>query len=223
MWDVFALDSLPRLLIAAVDIGELPYAESFSHTGRYLTVQQGAERYLLDVVSGLRQPYGVLSPNERLILANNSTNEEAKFSILSTVMTSEIHEMDYIQADRVHQLEWLSNESFLVSECHPAGKYPVLISEDAVRTHYFEAWCSVSVASGYYFYPVPIADGYRFDYQPETQQLATIIDDTTIAIVTNVNADRPEDAIRYRYDLAPYIDSPIVDIQWLPPLFYYED
>jgi hypothetical protein len=223
LWDVFVPDRTPRLLIAASDTEELPYANSFSTLGRYLSIEQGEERYILDVISGQHPPYGVISPDERLLLVNEPEPADARLTLYSLVLPGEIRVTDYIVSNQVQQLEWLNNYSFLVSECHPAGDYGIPISPEAVRMHYFEAWCSVSVASGYYFYPVPIADGYRFDYQLETQQLATIIDDTTIAIVTNVNADSPADAIRYRYDLSPYLDSPIVDIQWLPPLFYYED
>jgi hypothetical protein len=210
LWDVFTEGVSRRLIVPRLTNWDdpLPYARYFSAGGRYLAVQRGERRYTLDVVNLDEYPDGIVSPDERRLLAFDTRSSSFDPILYYLPLQGRARDVTNIWISDIQQVEWDGNYYFLHANCYKAGFY--YVSE--VEREWRDTWCQVSSTT-----IDPIggsqlkAEGFAFDYDPVTDSLATIIDKTRITLNGT------------EYDLAPYLDSPIVDIQWLPPLFYYED
>jgi len=197
IWDVFALGRSATLLIGASD--HIPYARYFSPLGRYLAVTEGQERYTIDIFTGDRLPDGLVSPDDRNLLAFN-TAATGEFE-MSLVRLAPI-ETDVIEPlQQVRRIEWITNSRFIMFRCDH-GYYDEqlgYIDEDyCVIGENILPWIRMT---GYF--------GYEFDYKPETRQLAIAVDSNSIRIDFN--------EIR---DLSGLIEGSITQIQWLPSLFH---
>jgi hypothetical protein len=210
LWDAFMLGSIPRLLSPSPGLifpKDVLYARYFSPLGRYLAVETEEERYTLDIISRQRLPDGIISSDDRTLLAFDTTAETFMPVIYQLAPPREIGVIQIHALIAMRQVEWLDNDSFMF-----LGDYEGWVSY-ANDDERFMSWRGVSTtitawpsggSTGSIY-------GDAFDYDPITDSLATIIDETRITLNGT------------EYDFEPYIDSPIVDIQWLPPLFYYED
>jgi hypothetical protein len=192
LWDVFTLDTEPRLLIA-VDGDKLPNARYFSPMGRYLAISENGENKTLDLVSGEFLPDGVISPDERTLLAFDTTAELFSFSICRLTPYQCIGEIDSL----IRQLEWKSSREYIAIGCVPNDPNTCAIFEE----DYFH-WV-------YYYYPGQ-SEGLAFDYDHANDALVVLRDEDTILV---------NDEER---DLAQWLDGDIVSIEWLPSLFYRE-
>lgn len=199
IWDVFALGRSATLLIGASD--ELPYARYFSPWGRYLAITEGEERYTIDIFTGDRLPDGLVSPDDRNLLAFDTTaTDEFELSLvrLAPIQTGVIEPLK-----RVRRVEWINESTFIMFRCDHGYHDEQLgyVDEDyCVIGENILPWIRMA---GYL--------GYEFDYKPETRQLAIVVDSSHIRI--------DFDEVR---DLSGLIEGSITQIQWLPSLFHSE-
>jgi hypothetical protein len=210
LWDAFTEGVSRRLIVPRLNNSDdpLPYARHFSSGGRYLAVQQGERRYTLDVINLDEYPDGIVSPDERRLLAFDTRSSSFDPILYYLSRQGRARDVTNTWISNLRQVEWDGNYRFLHAICYEAGFYYV----DETEREWRDTWCQVSSTTLDRSRSSELkAEGYAFDYDPVTDSLATIIDKTRITL----NG--------IEYDLEPYIDSPIVDIQWLPPLFYYEE
>jgi hypothetical protein len=73
LWDVFTPNAAPTLIVSSDTV--VPYANAFSQYGRYLSIQKGEERFILDVLTDNRLPSGYISPDEMLMIRCVPQNE----------------------------------------------------------------------------------------------------------------------------------------------------
>ncbi|HEX2907869.1 MAG TPA: hypothetical protein VHO69_13455 [Phototrophicaceae bacterium] len=200
LWDVFTTGSLPRLLLPRQN--NVPYARHFSPAGRYLAITEGSQRYYIDLVNGDRFPDGLISPDDRILFAFDTTvTGEFDMTVQQLVFPGQSQASDF---SPLQSVQWIDSNRFLIALCRP-GYY----QEDGPWVD--DPWCGVT---DYYsfssfgdqkWYP-----GFKFDYSFITDSVATVVDDTTISI----------NGAEQKVTLPP--GKAIVDIQWLRPLFYYD-
>lgn len=212
LWDALNENAEPELLIASNDIG-VPFARYFSPMGRFLAIEHGNLRYNLDLVSGETLPDGLISPNERHLLAFDTFSDifdlelcylltgkciSNNWVFYNTVITLHdgtrdglvLHLSDFSEA------EWVNETQFIISAC---GSYEEV------------EYCGASYNKTDGLFGSGIATlGRNYDFEPISQVFASIYDDYTISIY------------HQKIDLSDQLDSPIVKIEWLPSFFYRE-
>ena len=207
LWDVYTLDSQPRLLLASSN-HEIPVARYFSPTARYLAVAQGERQFTLDIVSGIQHPYGVVSPDERLLLSSSDAEvdvpqlcyllEAACFDFpLSSMPSNAAQDPALIPIDQIESVEWMNTGRFVIFGCsnhdtNVCGLATSIISLGGIWSH------------------VRTETAIAYDYDPENNALAILEDSSTIIIDGQ------------RYELGDHVDSEIVSIRWGESLFYHE-
>jgi hypothetical protein len=200
LWDALIPDSKPRLLLAASE-DVIPYARYFSPLGRYLAVTYGEARFNLDLVSGQQYRDGVISPDDRSLLAYDTEAQDnfrvdvEWFGVPPSVDADWFSGVD----EGVSQVMWIDEINYLISrfseggcidnECYPSGYYITQIS-------------SLNIS--------PTGYGKQFDYEAHTESIVGLIDDRIISIN---GVER---------DLTNELDEAITRVEWLPSLMYYE-
>lgn len=196
LWDVFALGRSATLLINASN--HIPYARYFSPLGRYLAVTEGQERYTIDIFTGDRLPDGLVSPDDRNLLAFDTTATgefELSLVCLAPIQTDIIEPIQ-----QVRRVEWINNSTFIMFRCGHGYNDEQLGYIDEDYCVIGENMLPMISMAGYF--------GYDFDYKPETKQLAIVVDANQIRIDGE------------NKDLTDLIEGAITHIQWLPSLFH---
>src|SRR5690606_9250914 len=205
--DVYDEQSKPSLLLPA-DGSVIPLALGFSPLGRYVQVDRGGERLTLDTVSGNVVPDGLVSPDERVLLAFDPQAEAVDLalcflapvracneSLFGTIVRTGPDDSDVF--NRLTQVMWRTPTSYIYAACERDEPERCVVDE-VHSDHYGGHWNSDFAWS----------EGYMFDYFKSGDSLAIVQADYTLLI------DGSE------YDLSVSLDSPIVRINWLPSLFY---
>lgn len=203
LWDVFTPESEPALLVLASD--DKPIALNFSPMGRYLRVSEGNTRYNLDTISGKRFPDGMISNNDRLLLAFDTFNSESS-TVQMILLTKNVEIHSHLNA---YQIQKMNSQEFLASYhikggCGEDGCIPEM---DVISKL---SWNMSNVEIQSPIYDTYIR-GYQFDYAPDADSIVSLIDAHTIGI----NG--------VEYDLSTQIADNITKVEWLPSLFYHED
>ena len=205
LWDVYDLNSEPRLLLPATDDG-IPFAREFSRLGRYLAITQGNARYSLDLVNGDRLPDGIFSPDERILLVFDNqadTPELVRCTLLnhqscetqSGFFQNSIGDRYYL-FNQILQIEWLNQFEFVVAAC--SSEFPEICGIARVNAGSQGLWGLNT-------------EGFAFDYSRATDSLLVIKDAHTLVVEGE------------EIDLSTQLDGEIVSAQWLPTFFYRHD
>lgn len=195
-----------------LDVGQggIPVALAYSPLGRYLQIQQNNDRYILDTVSGEVHPDGLISPDDQILLAFDTQADVFELEICYLAPVGEcnaippriLHPTD--TSSRVFtmytQAQWRNQYSFFVTVCNHDA------SQDCVINHFhsrggFGQWGDAGL------FPSE-GTGTMLAYFPSNDTLAIVQDDFTVRI------DGEE------LDFSSELDSEIVDIEWLPSVFY---
>lgn len=198
------------LQLLDVGQGAIPVALAYSPLGRYLQVQQNNDRYILDTVSGQVHPDGLVSPDDQILLAFDTQVDafEPEICYLAPVRECEIiptrilHPTDAPSRvfTRYTQAQWRNNHSFLVTICARDDLGDCVVNRFSNR-----GWGGIWGDA--HHFPSE-GDGYGFAYFPPNDTLAVVQDAFTVRI------DGEE------LDFSSVLDSEIVDIEWLPSIFY---
>lgn len=205
--DVYQANAEPLLLSGHTEQA-IPLALAYSPLGRYLQVQQGAERYTLDTVSGELHPDGLVSPDDQILLAYDT---QAESFTLAVCPLAPIHECQVLPPSVLQtpedearvfieytQVQWRNGYSFLVTTCERDTPTDCLVKRIENR-----GWGGVWYAQGPFW-----TEGYGFAHLPQGDILAVIQDTFTLWIDGET------------LDLSAALDSEIVGIDWLPSAFY---
>jgi hypothetical protein len=197
LWNLGSVDAVPELFLPASR--EPLYVRSYSALGTYLAVETGGERYHLDTLTGNRLPDGLLSPDERLLAA---------FDTSASALTplSLYHLMPWFRAapfwasyiPTITQLEWLNSNTFFFAACGDAFNY-------SEGDGFDQPWCKV------FRYRVGVGsnfniDGTAFDYDAVTDSLAVLVDGSSV----NINGEH--------LTFAELSNDPITEINIVPLL-----
>lgn len=204
LWDVFTQDSKPHLLIPADDA--IPVATQFSGLNRYLSVQEGDKQYILDMLTRNRLPFGYISPDERLMVqcVDDSTSTEAGICILQLVQLAPYAQLPGwgIPVQEDIAVQWANDRHVVVYACEQIERICGVINSYA----YF------AVQDSFFMNDYNIYMGSRLepalDFAVQGRNVAILIDEDTIEV--------------NRQKLSFNLPSPIVEIRWLPMLFYGE-
>lgn len=198
------------LQLLGVEEDVIPVALAYSPMGRYLQVQEGNDRYTLDTVSGEIHPDGLVSPDDQILLAFDTQAEafELQICYLAPVRECEIiptrilHPTDAPSRvfTRYTQAQWRNNYSFLMTICARDDLGDCVVNRFSNR-----GWGGIWGDA--HHFPSE-GDGYGFAYFPPNDTLAVVQGAFTVRI------DGEE------LDFSSVLDSEIVDIEWLPSLFY---
>lgn len=212
LWDALTLNAQPRLLLATSEQG-IPFARFFSAMGRYIAVTQGNLAFNLDTISGRVFPDGLVSPDERLLLAFDSQAETFSAEICALIfegctlvnegmiVDSEIIPgsdepiIHIVDLNRIRQIEWRDSFSYIVFACN----------DDLTRCGVWEA-----EHRGRYMGTPPGREAIGYVYDHENDELALLVDRSTIVVGGQ------------RHELGNYLDGDIVSIEWGESLFYHE-
>ncbi len=208
--DVIAADAPPRLLLATA-AGQVPTARYFSPQSHYLAFTQGDQQATLDLDSGHQFPDGLVSPDDRTLLAFDLAKDPTDIQIclfetgtctsndsnpnFIYLPSSDPNEGIYTPLTQIKRVEWADRYSYFVLACDTDQSDRCGVSEFSYQYGLYDD-SSPSVIAGDYA------------YQPSTGEIAYLVDDHTV-IWNN-----------QKRDLSPYIDSAITSIQWLPSEFY---
>ena len=190
LWEVYS-DFMPRLLLPTPKDGSVPYSRYFSPRGRYLAITEGNKQSTLELSTETRLPDGLVSPDERLLLAFDTRVPFADVQLcyLTPVFCPKKESQD---VSLTRQIAWQTDTTYIEVVCE---------TEDL-------AMCEVGGSGGRYTNsPIISSRGYAFDYDPISDSLVVLKDKTTITI-------NGEDRV-----LQPDLDGNIVSVRWLQSLF----
>jgi hypothetical protein len=210
LWDVYAGERGLRLLVPSS--GDTPpVARYFSPQGRYLAVAANSTaRYNLDLVSGRAFPDGIISEDDRNLLAFDTSLDTVSDSRIILLATG-LEEDNNFQST-VYSVEWIANSYYLIMFCGH-GYHQV----DAPYVD--ENYCGVqmrgisqytSTSQNLLFVSGDVTR-IKYEYHQPTNTLLTWINEHTIAINDE------------EIDLSASLGEPIIKAEWLPSIFYYED
>jgi hypothetical protein len=111
LWDVYAFNPAPQLLIAAQEDEDL-LPIRFSEGGRYLSIHRNTASELIDVMTGTFLPDGVVSPNERWSLQFNSADALSPFNLCALAPYECQRGVSWVR-----DAQWLDSETYLYNEC----------------------------------------------------------------------------------------------------------
>jgi hypothetical protein len=209
LWDVFTPETEPRLLLPTAN-DSIPVALSISGKNRYVSVQAGAERFIMDIMMDRRLPFGYLSPDERLFITCPAREVEAiqepacelQLWQLAPYALSPSWQF-LIKPD--FRLEWVNDRYVIIQAC--------FISEDQCGILNLNAYDDGDIARGgwdisffayLYFDLLPARD-----FAVQGRNVAILQGDDTLIVNDEV--------------LHLGLTSPIAVIEWLPTLFYGEN
>ena len=208
LWDVFSTTTEPRLIVS--DQEGIPLSPRyFSPLGRYLAVTQGEERYTLDLISGESLADGLVSPDDRLLLAFDTSADSSMLELCALTpyecqpassmyytYTNEAGENLRLESlSEVSRVEWQNPHSFLALPCRPDE--PTQCSIFLWRPTYGGVWTET-----------PVGYGRTFAYDANNHTMA-IVNDTDTVTINDTS-----------YDFAGMLDSDITTIEWMRSLFY---
>ena len=208
LWDVFDLNKNPRLLLPTTD-QDIAFARYFSPMGRYLAISIGERRQTLDLLTGESFSDGVVSPDDRLLLAiDNGELQVCSFAPHNCTAIREIYVETFNDAGErtnlyladhgVRQVIWEDNYRFILLGCAPENSAACVVTRLRVRNS--DDWWNEQIAYG-----------STFAFDPANNAIAVLTHSQTVEI--NGTA----------YDLSASLDSDITEIEWLPSLFYRLD
>ncbi|MBC7870089.1 MAG: hypothetical protein H7Y09_04565 [Chitinophagaceae bacterium] len=211
LWDVFSTTTEPRLIVSDQEgISVLP--RYFSPLGRYLAVIQGEERYTLDLVSGESLPDGLVSPDDRLLLAFDTGADSSMLEICALTpyacqplpwgmyfqIWNEAGELVlYAELSEVSRVEWQNAHSFMALTC---------LLDEPTQCRLF-LW-RPSYAE---WYTMALSYGSTFAYDANNHTMAIVNDADTVTINDT------------SYDFAGMLDGDITTIEWMRSLFYQDN
>lgn len=205
--DVYDPQAEPTRLLTAENT-EIPVARMYSPRGRYLQIEQGNTRYTLDTISGDIFPDGFVSPDDQLLLAFDTQADEFEpeicyFAPVRACTTFNPHSQRISPDEsrvftRYKQAQWRNHHSFIVTVCEAEAP------DDCIVTRIYSAARGGYWASDGTFWH----EGYTFDYFPPNDTLAVVQD----AFTVQINDEE--------LDFSSIIDGKIVEVKWLPSLFY---
>lgn len=197
LWDVYTPQNEPRLLLSTSENGDVPVADYFSPTGRYLAFSQGDTRETLDLIFGNRYPYGVFSPNEANLVPFDPAATDNPLLMCSLTP----YECKQLIGRDVRQVTWKNNEVATIVICG-----------DSVATCLIQ---EVPVLQSAYAREILVYDdkGSMFAYNPRMDAQINLVDGCTLIL-------------RYPYgeftnDYCGVLDGYILSMEWALPLFYY--
>lgn len=201
--DVFTPDAEPVLLLTADEDG-IPFAREFSPLGRYLYLTQGNTHFIVDHISGAIWPDGIISPDDRLLLAFDTSTSNLQIcqlasiapcqSVRGTSVYDAQQNMTYY--DQFRQAAWRDDASFLIVFCLKDDFTGCVV--DRRYSEYGDLWRDSA----------DYAPGFAFDYQPQHDYTVIVQPDNVLLINGKT------------VDLSTAISAPIIYAEWLPSLFY---
>jgi hypothetical protein len=195
LWDIFAVDSFPRLLVPAQSEGMIPVARYWSAGGRYLAIAEGDVYSNYDLVQNKRLPDGLVSPDERILMAfDTQATERVPLQFCTLAPETACHEYD-MQKSPDSMAYWESPTTFIVRAC--LEDQPCQIVRDSTFHGAF--------AQTY--------EGVQFDFEPVSQTLLTIGMDNRLTIFNY------ETYQRQIVDLPDSFTGQIAHIEWQPSPF----
>ncbi|MEO8607249.1 MAG: WD40 repeat domain-containing protein [Chloroflexota bacterium] len=207
LWDVFDSNK-PRLMIPKTG-GDPVIANNFSPMGRYLNISIGEQKQTLDVLTGDTFPDGVVSPDDRLLLAfGNGELQVCSFAPQHCASIQEIYvwvfnetgerTAIYLADQGVQKAVWENKYHILSFVCAPENLEACVVIRSKVQ--YLGDWWNEQIVYG-----------SDFALDPANDVVAVVTHGKTIEIGGTT------------YDLTTSIDSDIATIEWLPSLFYRLD
>ncbi|GIK65509.1 MAG: hypothetical protein BroJett018_33030 [Chloroflexota bacterium] len=199
-WDVYTPNAIPTLLIQATDDDSIPTPLSFSPGGRYLAYEWQGKKAVIDVISGEQHPFGVVSPDDRTLLFEDTEmleHSKLRFCMLTPDYCNDrFYQYVTLERGTPIQLGWKNSQFALAVICTDlADSASCRVEEIPVHD---------------YMYPTR-RQGYAFAYNESDDSLAIV---TTPEVIT-IN-DIP-------FDLSASLDGDLVTIEWLPSMFYFVD
>jgi hypothetical protein len=192
LWDPFTPDAKPELQPQE----DVTAVHGFSRTGRYLSVTVSGERKHLDLVSGEYLPDGAFSPEDRTLVVYGNPPRLIHF-----VPRSEFP----------FPAEIYGTASLLSAEWTGRWRFAALMCGDETRES-----CAIIELSRDKLREPAVHTGYAFDYSQDTESLVVVQDSNVLSIRNGLNNEMQE------VDLSGVIGGEIIDVEWLPSLFYYE-
>lgn len=208
LWDAFTPDAVPRLLLPADE--NIPVALEISGHNRYLSVEQGDNKFILDLISQKRLPFGYISPDERLMMRCESVvnmSEEAGRPIcqLQLYQLAPFSTLagwgNFVEAG--FRVQWVHDRRVLVQLCDYISKRCGVVDSNAYAPDE-GGWYGIHMSPYVEFDMKP-----GLDFAVQGRNVAILLDEDTI----EVNGDV----------LHVDMDSPIVALRWLPTVFYGEN
>jgi hypothetical protein len=203
--DVYNSSAEPSLLLASEN-AVVPEALQFSPMGRYVQIARGDERATLDIVTGELFTDGVVSADDRLLLAYDTQagTFDVQICYLAPVNGCEALRETFIRLseeeihfyDQFTRVEWRDNYSFWAMACQRDE-----LNACVVDQRYNESgrlWRD----------SVYVIEGNAFDYLADGDYLAVVQDDYSVLVNDQL------------LDMTGEVDSPIVSVEWLSSLFY---
>ncbi len=195
IWDALTLDTQPVLLLSATD--QPIRVRHYSPLGNYLGLEDGTRRYYLDMISGREYPDGLISPDDRKLVAYD-TSVTGLTPYTHHILLPEFTPLGYDRA-QISQFEWLAPDEYISAECgEPIYGFDLKQFE--------RQWCMVLWISNKYDESQWV-DGTSFDYDPITESLGVVVDGHTISIngeVIDLSGVLTDDIVRL--ELWPVID-----------------
>jgi hypothetical protein len=206
--DVYDEGLSPILLLP--NEGAVPTALRFSPLGHYLQIERGEERFTLDIYSGYMLPDGLVSPDDRFLLAYDTSAEffDIQMCSLTPLEECQIRHTPSVEIGiddsraytRYQKVQWRNVYSFFSTVCATENQEDCIVSPVQVeRLAGNDFWRHMDFEWN---------EGYSFDYSSSADLLTIVKDDYLL----NINGQE--------YDIAASLDSPIVSVEWLPSLFY---
>jgi hypothetical protein len=112
LWDALITGSLPELLLPVGD--HVPVVRYFSPMGRYIAITDGTRHFTLDLVTRNELPDGVVSPNDRVLLAHDMVSDEP-WSIDVIYLAPGPRQFAYYPEVEYRHVQWIDNENFVAS------------------------------------------------------------------------------------------------------------
>lgn len=192
LWLLDVYSQTPRLLLPATDAESAAWGRYFSQGGRYLAITQDdlGERANFDLITGNLLPDGVLSPNERFLIAYDTSSRVSTYS--RCILTSP-YPCREIGLGR--EMFWLDANHYMISLCD---------SIEATICNTVAA--SISCCSG-----ASLGNNLMFDYEPVTETYLTVLDMQQIEIWDGYH--------RINHDLQGLIEGEIIAAEWLPSFY----
>jgi hypothetical protein len=207
LWDVYSPQNQPRLILKSED-DIVPIPQHFSPMGRYLNFTSGSINQHLDIVTGELLPDGIISPNDRILLRYDTRAENSEFDVCSLVsfncmntnplgirfFDDEDNMGRYYDLSLIDAVMWRDDATVMVRAC---------TFDDYDR-------CAIFLLIPDYFgwNNTLVGVGYDFDYDPDNHATAIVEDAHTIRINRTV------------IDTSQWLDDEILNIEWMPSLFY---
>jgi WD40 repeat protein len=212
LWDVLTPPIPPNLLVPST-AEVIPIPRYFSPMGHFLAVTEGDIRYTLAVRNGMRYPDGVVSPDDRILLAYD-TSQKYEIEPVQMWLTPFQSQRIGFEMYEIRQVAWLNESQYLATHyidqfctdeitCTPIPRTPIL--------HLGDVGISMAFGRRYFADAKQVIGAYTFDYHRPTKSMLTVASSTSISINGEI------------HEYGQYLEGDLVHAGWLPSLFYYED